>query len=55
MVWPFGPSTPFRAVVSGKRAQRDDAIKAEVSTLEADGQLTAEEVALVSKGGKPFA
>ena len=54
MVWPFGPSASFQAIVDGKRAQRDDAIKAEVAALQVDGHLTAEEVAIVSKSGKPL-
>jgi len=52
MVWPFGPSASFRTIVSGKRAQRDDAIKAEVAALQVDDRLTSEEVAIVSKSGK---
>ena len=52
MVWPFGPSASFQAIVSGKRAQRDDVIKAEVVALQVDGHLTAEEVAIVGKSGK---
>ena len=55
MVWPFGPSASFQAIVSGKRAQRDAAIESEVAALQADGHLTAEEVAIVGKSGKPLA
>jgi len=54
MVWPFGPSASFHATVSGKRAQRDAAIEAEAAAHQADGHLTAEEVAIVSKSGKPL-
>ena len=54
MVWPFGPSASFQAIVSGKRAQRNAAIEAEAAPLQADGPLTAEEVAIVSKSGKPL-
>ena len=52
MVWPFGPSASFQAIVSGKRAQRDDAIKDEVAALKANCYLTTEEVKIVSKSGK---
>lgn len=52
MVWPFGSSASFQAIVSGKRAQRDDTIKAEVTVFQAVEHLTAEEVAIVSKSGK---
>lgn len=53
MVWPFGPSASFQAIVSTKRAQRDDAIKAQVAALQAGDHLTAEEVVITSKSGKP--
>ena len=53
MVWPFGPSAPFQEIVSTKRAQRDDAIKAQVAALQAGDHLTVEEVAITSKSGKP--
>lgn len=54
MVWPFGPSASFQAIVSGKRAQRDAAIEAEVAALRVDDHLTAGEVAIVNKSGKPL-
>lgn len=54
MVWPFGPSAIFQAIVSVKRAQRDDAIEAHVTALRAGDQLTIEELTIVSKSGKPI-
>ena len=53
MVWPFGPSTSFQEIVDAKRAQRDDAIKAQIPAFQPDDRLTAEEVAITSKSGKP--
>ena len=55
MVWPFGPSASFREIVDAKRAQRDGAIEAQVAALQAGDDLTAEEVAITSKSGKPLA
>lgn len=52
MVWPFGPSASFNAIVSTKRAQRADAIDSQVVALQADSPLTAEEVAIVGKSGE---
>lgn len=53
MVWPFGPPASFQAIVSEKRAQRDAAIKAEVAVLKIDDHLTAEELVIVRKSGRP--
>ena len=52
MVWPFGPSASFREIVSTKRAQRDDAIKAQVAALQVGDHLTVEEFAIITKSGK---
>jgi hypothetical protein len=55
MVWPFGPSASFNAIVTAKRTQRGQAIDSQAVVLQADGPMTAQEVAIVSKGGRPLA
>ena len=54
MVWPFGPSASFQEIVSTKRTQRDDAIKAQLAALGTGDHLTDEEIAITSKSGKPL-
>lgn len=53
MVWPFGPSASFHAIVSAKQAHRDRAINAGVAAVQGEGPLTAEDVAIIGKSGKP--
>ena len=51
MVWPFGPSASFKTIVDAKRAQREQAINSQAAAFQADGPLTAEEVAIIGKSG----